>query len=168
MPYGSLLVAIGRVTATAVKGALKSIVANLAFLEDLEKATDEADASSSEPMWGPPGFYCRPMPPVLKKDATPLSPEGACEVLALRMGDQMLPCAYRELRINAGVNPAEGALGLAHYGGGFAELGWNATKDGTNVTLYGLRKTAGGAPDKASIISIDTATANASIALVHE
>jgi hypothetical protein len=76
--------------------------------------------------------------------------------------------AGRDLRLTKQVNPAVGAVGIAQYGGGFVEVSWNDDRDGSKVTLYGLRKLASGAPDKASVIQIDTSTANKAILILHE
>lgn len=153
--------AFGRVVATKVEGAAKAVLENIEALD--------GDTSTGEPQYGPLGRYGRPMPPVSAEDATGLSPEGEAETLGLRLGDRIHQIgAYRDLRLNAQVNPAEGAIGDAHYGGGFIEQSWNADQDGTNITLYALRKTTAGVADKASVIALDSAAATASIAIVHE
>ena len=60
------------------------------------------------------GLYGRPLPPVAKVDATPNSPKGECEIMAWKQEDRTTPMAYRDLRLNAVVNPDPGELGLAH------------------------------------------------------
>ena len=67
-----------------------------------------------------------------------------------------------------GVNPKSGELGLVQYGGGFISLKDNDDGNGTSITLYALRKTTGGTPDKASCIAVDSTQGNASISILHE
>lgn len=158
-------VAFGRVAASKLQGAANAILANVELLKGDEGARE---TSADEPLYGQIGFYCRPMPPVAADAADGLNPEGEAEVVALRVGDQVIPFTGRDLRLNAQVNPQDGHCGMAHYGGGFFELGWNASKNGTMATLYTLRKTSGGAPDKAHVFTMNTEEASSSIILLHE
>jgi len=156
-----LAIAFGRIIATEARGALKSILGNLELLE-------QDDSSSDEPLYFVPGYYCRPMPPVEEGSGSGLDPEGACEVVAVRVGDEVVPLAYRDLRLNSQVNPDEGELGLAHYGGGFISLKWNADTDGTNIMIYASRKDSSGMVVKASSISLDSADGNQHVSIMHE
>jgi hypothetical protein len=159
-----MFLAFGRVAATTLKGASNAILANLSLIED-----DEGEeGSSEEPMYGPVGYYVRPMPPVEADAADGINPEGAAEVVAVRYGDQVIPLTARDLRCNAQVNPSDGSMGIAHYGGGFVELAWNASKNGSVATIYALRKQANGDADKASVITVNSEQADASIILLHE
>ncbi len=154
-------VAFGRVVATKLEGASKAIHENVAALD--------GDSSKGEPQFGPLGYYGRPMPPVERPSATGLRPEGWAEFIGFRLGDNIHQIgAYRDLRLSAQVNPAEGSIGIAHYGGGFIEQSWNDSGDGTTITLYALRKTSSGAADKASAITIDSSGSGPAITIVHE
>jgi hypothetical protein len=159
--WGTLNTVWAKVITTRLAGALKSVLASLELLDD-------ADISHDEPMMGVPGFFCRPRPPVAKEDETGLDPEGACEAVALRVGDQTIPIAYRDLRLSSVVNPKEGELGLAHYGGGFVSLKLNTDEDGTNIVLYAPRKNSSGTVTNASCVSIDSTDGNQHICLLHE
>ncbi len=164
-PLTEYAIAFGRIAATVLKGASNSILANLSLIEG-EDGTEEG--STEEPLYGQIGFYVRPMPPTSAEDADGLNPEGAAEVVAVRYGDEVIPLAGRDLRCNASVNPSDGAMGIAHYGGGFVELAWNASKNGTVATLYALRKNPDGSPDKASVLTINSEASDASIIMLHE
>lgn len=158
MALGELVFAFGRIVATAVAGDLKSILVNIATMEDPEEAPLEADVSEREPMYGLPGFYCRPLPP--DDDA---AVPGHCEVVSIRVGDELIPYGYRDLRINAKTNPASGELGLAHYGGGFISLKLSNNDDGTAIGIYAPRGT-----DGAHMISLDPDEDNSHVVLMHE
>lgn len=154
-------VAFGKVVATKLEGASKAILENIEALD--------GDSSTGEPQFGPLGRYARPMPPVDKASATGLNPEGEAESIGLRLGDNIHQIgAYRDLRLNAQVNPAEGAIGDAHYGGGFIEQSWNADKTGTTITLYAPHKDANGAADHASVVTIDSSPGNEAVLVLHK
>jgi hypothetical protein len=166
MSWRDLLFGFGKVKSTELGTTARGIGVRMEFLEGNED--DEPETSGLEPMLVPPGFFCRPKPPVTAAEALPLSPEGHCEVVACRIGDDMVPIGYRDLRLAPAVNPIEGELGLAHYGGGFLSLKDNADGDGTNVMLYAPRKNAGGTVVKASCISLDSTNGNQHVSLMHE
>ena len=159
--WGALDIVWGKVMTSRLAGTLKSVLVSLELL-------DAEDVSHDEPMMGVPGFFCRPRPPVSKEDETGLNPEGACEAVAIRVADQTIPIAYRDLRLSYVVNPNEGELGLAHYGGGFISLKLNTDEDGTNIVLYASRKDSSGAVVKASVISMDSTDGNQSVSIQHE
>lgn len=159
--------ALGYIAATAVKGAANAVLGNLVMLDTVED-DEEAETSPDEPLYGPIGFYFRPDAPVKAADATGIRPEGRPEVVAVRLGDRVLPLTYRDLRLSSQVDPDEGEGGLAHYGGGFISLKWNTSEDGTSIVIYAPRKDSTGTPIKASAISIDSEEANAHVCLMHE
>ncbi len=157
----------GRVVATKLKGARNAILANLEMFpgsgpDDGDQLQDNTD---DEPFWFYPGFYSRPAPPQ-EQDGQP-TPKGHAEHFSLRFGDRIVTVAGRDLRISEQVNPGEGAVGMAQYGGGFVELSWNADQDGTDATIYAARKVAG-VVTKAHVISLDSAAGSSSISIVHE
>lgn len=164
--YASHLLAFGRIVASTLRGAAKSLLVNLSFLGE-----DESDAQGvhDQPMFsGTPGFYARPKPPVTAAAATPASPAGHCEVVGLRFADEVIPVAYRDLRLSARANPKEGELGVVQYQGGFILLKDNADGTGTDITIYAVRRFPDGTADKAHVLSFDTTTGNSSITLTHE
>jgi len=156
----------GRIVATKLKGASNAVLLSVKFLEEFDDP-DSGESSTEEPMFNGLGLYGRPLPPTSSTDATPNDPKGECEIMAWKQEDITTPMAYRDLRLNAVVNPDVGEIGLAHYGGGFISAKLNATGDGTDWAIYSPHKTAAGVPDKASIISMDSTDANRSIAIVH-
>jgi len=165
MAIGEFLLAIGKVAASSLSEEAKAILLNLSFLEGLGSTPD---TSELEPMLGPPGFYCRPKPPVTKDQATGIDPEGHAEVVGVRMGDQVVPLGFRDLRLNAQLNPKVGEVGLIGYGGGFICIKDNDDGNGSSIALYAMRKKSDGSPDKQSAVSIDTTAANAHVSIVHE
>lgn len=161
MAFGELMIAFGRVVTTALEGAANSILADMRVLEDDEQAPDGFDSSELEAMLLPPGFYARPLPPNFNGSA--VETPGECEVVALRVGDELVPVGYRDLRINAKTNPDVGELGVAHYGGGFLSFKLTDGNDGTAVALYSPRGSSG-----AHVLSMDPDSANSHVVILHE
>ncbi len=157
--------AFGRMVATTLKGASNAILANIELLDAGDGAVE---GSSEEPVFGPIGFYSRPMPPVGKDAATGLNPEGEAEVFAVREGDQVIPLVGRDLRLNKQVNPKDGTVGMVHYSGGFVEITYDADKRASVITMYALRKKSDGTADKASVFTINANEADSSIIMLHE
>jgi hypothetical protein len=164
--YSSHLLAFGRIVSSTIRGALKSVLVNLAFLHDDD---DKAQRIHDQPMFtGVPGFYSRPKPPVKAQDATPAKPQGHCEVVGIRCADEVIPVAYRDLRLSARANPKEGEIGFAQYQGGFITMKDNADGNGTDITIYAVRRKPDGTPDKASVLAFDTTTGNSNVTITHE
>jgi hypothetical protein len=157
--------AFGRVVATAVSGSQRAVLGTLRLFESSE--TDASAEESAEPLYGTPGVYFRPRASVAASAATGNNPAGYTEVIGFRLDDRVYPLSYRDLRLNAKVNPAEGELGLVQYLGGFVSMRTNATGDGTDVVIYTPRNNASGVATRAHAISLDTSSANESIAIVH-
>lgn len=163
---GDLTLALGRVVTSKVAGTAKAILGNLASL-DKDEDDAEAETSSDEPLYGTLGFYFRPEPPVSVEDATGNNPEGAAEFVGMRVGGRIYPYGYRDLRLNAKLNPDEGEVGLVQYRGGFISMKTNDSATGTNIMLYAVDNTSGGDPDKAHAISMETEPTNSHISLMH-
>ena len=163
MGFTDWLFSLGRVVDTKLGATKRGIMVRLNLLEG--NSGDAPEQSGWEPMLGPPGFFCRPKKP---GTGTPLDPTGSCEAVALRLGDDVVPLGFKDLRLSSNVNPKEGELGLCQYQGGFVSLKDNADGDGTDLMLYALRRKANGDPDKASCISLDSTAGNAHLALMHE
>lgn len=147
----------GRIVLAALKGDMKAILANVAEFED--DNDQPAGGANEQPMFGVAGHYCRPMPP---------DQRGACEAVFAREADGATPIATRDLRATRLVAPTEGAVGLAHYAGGFVELSWDADKRGTLLVLRASRCDAQlDAVEKAHAIVLDPASATPSIQVIH-
>jgi hypothetical protein len=166
MGWRDWLFSFGKVKSTEIGTLKRGIGVRMEFLEG--NTDDEPEESGLEPMLGPPGFFCRPKPPVAAAAATGCNPEGHCEVVGARVGDEVVPLGFQDLRLNALVNPKEGELGLVGYNGGFISLKDNDNANGTNIMIYALRRTAGGVADKASCISIDSTSGAQAICITHE
>lgn len=161
-----LALALGRVAATRVGDTLKAILGNLVTLDEYEDDA-EAETSKDEPLYGTLGFYFRPEPPVSADDADGNHPEGAAEFVGMRLGDRIIPTAYRDLRINAKLNPDEGEVGLAQYRGGFISLKTNDSDTGTSIVAYAVDNDSSGTPDKAHALVMDSEPTNSCISLMH-
>lgn len=166
MPMFDLAIAIGRVAATKVSGTLKAILGNLAMFDENEDDA-EAETSADEPLYGTLGVYFRPEPPVSADDADGNHPAGAAEIIGVRLGNRVYTLGYRDLRLNAKLNPDEGEVGLVQYRGGFISLKTNDSDTGTNIMLYAVDNDSGGTPDKAHAISMDSEPMNSHISLMH-
>lgn len=148
---------VGRIILAAVKGAQNAILANTAEYDD--DSGNPAGGLGEQTMYGTAGMYCRPMPP----DA-----DGVCEAVLMKQTDGAPVLASRDLRCNARVNPAEGELGLAHYGGGYVSLAWDADKRGTQLVISSPRldsqlKTT----QSAHALIFDPSSGNSSVQLLH-
>jgi hypothetical protein len=156
----------GRALASQLQGASNAVLLSLKFLEDFDDP-ESGESSPAEPMYTGLGLYGRPLPPVSATAATLDSPEGECEVLAWKQEDRAYAFAYRDLRISAKANPAEGEVGIAQYQGGFISLAPNTDEDGTTITIYAPRNVSGVAT-AASVITLDSTDGNQQITLMHE
>lgn len=158
----------GRIMGTKLEGARNAILSVLEGVpgDEPDDVENVLDATDDEPLWFYPGFYSRPVAPTELEDGA--APKGHAEHFSLRFGDRLVTVAGRDLRISEQVNPSEGAVGMAQYGGGFLELGYNADENGTDVTIYAPRKNAAGVVTNAHVISLDSSAAGSSISIVHE
>ncbi len=148
----------GRIILAAVKGDQKAILANVALFDD--DAGNPAGGANEQAMYGTAGFYCRPMPP---------DDRGVCEGIVASETDAATVVASRDLRCNARVNPSEGELGIAHYGGGFLSLSWDDDKRGTLVVISAPRlDSALEQTEAAHAIILDPSSGNASIQILHQ
>jgi len=100
---------------------------------------DTPEVSPEEPAYGQLGILARPMPANAVSGSGDVSgpmPKGAAEALCLRVGDDLTPIAYRDLRINQVVPTLDpGQIVMAHYGGGYVGLSWNAAKTASTMRL---------------------------------
>jgi hypothetical protein len=158
----NLLISVARAAASSVLGTAKSVVLHLESLV--------GDASKNEPMFSALGVVARPKPPVSLDAATGLSPEGECEVLAIKNEDGLAPFAYRDLRISQRLNvtPSEGDVFLAGYGGGYVSIRAATGDLGSVVTMRAARLNGSGVDQGAHTLVLDSHTAAApAIALTH-
>ena len=158
----NLLISVARAAASSVLGTAKSVVLHLESLV--------GDASKNEPMFSALGVVARPKPPVSSDAATGLSPEGECEVLAIKNEDGLAPFAYRDLRISQRLNvtPSEGDVFLAGYGGGYVSIRAATGDLGSVVTMRAARLNGSGVDQGAHTLVLDSHTAAApAIALTH-
>ena len=104
----------------------------------------------------------------------PLPPEGAlfAEAAALRIDGGLAPVGWRDMRLHRALEPDEGQLAFAGYGG--AVLSHAMTEDAigsrrANVATWYVPFDFNGAgvPQKAHTISVDPTPGSSSISLVH-
>lgn len=138
---------LARVVATSLEGAKRVLLANVEGIE--------GETANKQIVYSALGWFGRPLPP----DAN-----GAADALCARVEDGLIPFAMRDPRLSVKTNAKDGELGIAHYDGGFVSLKRNATSDGTDVTIYAPKADG----SKASVISIDTTTANSNVTIMHD
>lgn len=161
----NLLISIARATASTILGTAKSLVLQLESLV--------GDRADNEPMYSALGVIARPKPPTSKAAADAsggLSPEGECEVLAVKNEDGLAPFAYRDLRISRRLNvtPSEGDVFLAGYGGGYVSIRAATGDLGSVVTMRAARLNSSGVDQGAHTLVLDShTTAAPAIALTH-
>ena len=157
-----------KIIATTVGEASKALLANLAGpAASFDLQNPEADAGAEfalkQELFGALGLLVRPRAAGAKAWA-----EAAC----LRLGDALLPIAFRDLRLNANYPvPKEGAVALVGYGGGFHSLEDTANNSGdqkaTVQVIYVPYSFTAGTPAKAHAITIDPTPGNESVTVVH-
>lgn len=160
--FGNIFAKGVRVMTSSLVGASKAILVNLergdpARPADLERAGECVS-------FGPLGVYGRPEPP------TPTAggnlTRGECEAFCVRAMDGFEPIAYRDLRIMRRMNPSVGELGMAHYGGGFVTLSWDAARSGTLVSISAPHLSSDEV-DESHYLSMDPSDAENSVTLAH-
>lgn len=161
-----LVTLVGRVLNAKVGAALRDVVV---AIEGFSQGFSDTQAENAEEsLYGQIGVVIRPKPPVEAKNATATAPKGWAEVVCIRTEDGLLPVAGRDLRLNRWVPLAEGEVCVVGYGGGFISLRDASDKLGTQVILYAPALNSGsGQPSAAHMITMDPATANQSITILH-
>lgn len=108
---------ICKLFASAVAQKTGTIMANLAGPGGEEEETGEKGAG--QPMFSALGVIARPLPPGKAEDRA-----AWCEAVTLRIGNQLIPIAYRDSRLNA-LYPSisEGTVALVGYSGAFVRTG---------------------------------------------
>jgi hypothetical protein len=89
-----------------------------------------------------------------------------------RLGDGLVPLAWRDLRLNAVYsNPRPGSIALVGYGGGFHAIEDTQDNSGDQKAsihvIYAPYQFSGGVPSKAHVITLDTSSGNEAITIVH-
>lgn len=129
---------------------------------------DDGDGGAAEQASGQYGYSS------LGVIGRPLPPEGAlfAEAAALRIDGGLSPVAWRDMRLYRAVEPAEGQLAFAGYGG--AVLSHAMTSDPVGERRANIATwyvpfdfDADGVPQRAHTIAIDPTPGNSSISLVH-
>jgi hypothetical protein len=162
----NLIATVGRVLNAKVGAALRDVV--IAIEGFSQGFSDTQAENAEESLYGQIGVVSRPKPPVEAKNATATAPKGWAEVVCIRTEDGLLPVAGRDLRLNRWVPLAEGEVCVVGYGGGFISLRDASDKLGTQVILYAPALNSGsGQPSAAHMITMDPATANQSITILH-
>jgi hypothetical protein len=151
---GSRLFAFTIVVRTSVTQA-RTIVANLLGIGDEE--------SVGEPIYGALGVVHRPLPPDDKAHA---------EAVAIRVGDSLIPMAWRDVRLDAVASDfAVGETGFVGYGGGSYRTGLTATPSGDQrATVHTIRapyEFADGIASKEHVIRIDPTPGSETITVLH-
>jgi hypothetical protein len=159
-----LVLGYGRIVAAKLGEVARSVLVDIRITEESE--TDpNAEESLGEPMFGPLGLVARPRAAVRGGQGTGKNPEGSCEVIGWRIGDNFQPLAYRDLRLNKLVNPKEGEVALVQYGGGLLSLAPASDGSGTQIAAIAPKQKEDGAIDKAHALILDPA--QPAVALVH-
>jgi hypothetical protein len=128
---------------------------------------DDGDASAAEQAAGQFGYSS------LGIIGRPLPPEGDlfAEAAALRVDGGLSPVAWRDMRLFRALEPAEGQLAFAGYGGAVLSHAMTAAPVGEQraniATWYVPFDFVDGVPTKAHTIAIDPTPGNSSISIAH-
>lgn len=155
----------GRIVGTVLGERARGIYAAVQGIGEDEDDDGGVEGSATDPLFSAIGVVARPRVPVEADQATGTEPEGACEAVFARFGDELVPIAYRDFRLTARVNPKDGEVCVVGYGGGFLSLADCTDLRGTVATLYAPKLKADGTIDKAHALFLDP-EAN-SVGLVH-
>jgi hypothetical protein len=159
MTIADRVLGLGKVIASSLLGTTKAVMLQIRGDGDVTDSDEDAEGSQNEPQYGALGFYFRPLPP---------DDNGHAEVVYVKFEDSMLPIGYRDLRISKKMNPKEGEIGIAHYDGGFVSMKRNDSENGTDITIYAVRNTPDGTPDKACCLAFNTKSGETNVTLAHE
>jgi hypothetical protein len=132
--------------------------------EPVVRIDDErAEADDAADCFGQLGILARPLPPINDRYA---------ESVCMRSGDGFVPISHRDNRIRMqGNGPGSGTIAMVGYGGGF--LSFSPVMDGdepesTVQVLYcPYDFNASGVAQKAHSITLDPASGNESISIIH-
>lgn len=162
------LFGFAKVVVTMVGEKSRAILANLAGpASSFDLQNPEADAGAESVLkqetFGALGLIVR---------SRPASSTGHTEAFCARLGDSLLPIAYRDLRLHKSYpNPKDGSAAFVGYGGGFHSLedteGNSGDQKATVQILYVPYSFSGGVPAKAHVITIDPSSGNESVTIVH-
>ncbi len=123
--------------------------------------SDEGETTQDLEAYGAPGIVWRPRPP---EDID--GERVGAEAVGLRMSDDVMPVAVRDLRWNRRFpSPKPGTVALVGCGGGFLSFDDADGGDGTIQVMYCPYAYSGGAPTKAHSILLDPEVE--SITVVH-
>lgn len=116
----------------------------------------------SEAYVGAPGIVFRPRPPDKTGDQL------AAEAMAARIDGQLVPLAWRDLRINAKFPaPKAGTMAFVGYGGGFLSFDDTPAKTSLATLYVPFDYDSNGVPQKAHVVTLDPTAGNESINIVH-
>jgi len=165
MPNGSWLTVAVNITGSSISGPHNAIL--VGGTSAIVSVSDE-DASENvqdQEAYGGPGLVFRPRAPeqVETPDGTQ---EIGAEAMCARIGDSMVPLAWRDLRFNRVFpSPGEGTVALVGYGGAFLAMDDTDSREGNRTTFYCPYSFSGGVAGKAHAIIMDPV--EESITIVH-
>jgi hypothetical protein len=152
------IIAFVRIISAAAKGDRNAILANVALFDDDDG--NPAGGQDEQPVYGAGATYLCPDPP---------DDDGVCcEGISLKEEDGCTVIAMRDLRLTKRIPSKVGSLGLAHYGGGFIDLSWDADHAGTQLTILAPRLDGNGNIQTSHALLMDPTSGNASVILMHQ
>jgi hypothetical protein len=152
------VVAFVRIISAAAKGDKNAILANVALFDDDDG--NPAGGQDEQPVYGAGGVYLCPDPP---------DDDGVCaEGISLKEEDGCTIIAMRDLRLTKRIPSKVGSVGIAHYGGGFIDLSWDADHAGTQITILAPRLDGNGEIQASHGLLMDPTSGNASVILMHQ
>ena len=167
MAVADFVYGFGKVVAGAVAAKTKEIVYQVLGSPGFEE--DGSGDQTAEKQVGYTGLGLVGWPPPPQKlDGTVFD----ADVVYVKQGDELVPIAWRDLRLNrcfpAGIK--QGTIALAGYGGGFYSLDLTPASSGSqkaniHVLYCPFDFDSNGVPQKAHVITLDPATN--SMGMIH-
>ncbi len=167
-----MMIAAVRVLSSTLLGRVGEPAFNVSAIGDFETDADadpnQGENAPEQLAHGPLGFISRPLDP---------DSDGFAEAIALRVDGGLQPFGWRDLRLNALVNPGgattpqKGQQMLVGYGGGFLSHSLTAAASGSRkaniLTWYCPHQFSGSTPAKAHAIILDPTNGNSNVTVVH-
>lgn len=173
MGFIDFVIGFGKIVATSIEAETGGILGQVLGIVGSLDAEDDDDlageTSEREDLYGGGGVLFNPLPP-----ETIANKKYACDVVYAKRGDNLVPIAYRDLRLSRAFPSGlkKGSTAVVGYGGGFYSLDLTSANSGTkkaniHVVYCPYDFDGSGAAQKAHSVILDPTTGNESVSITH-
>jgi hypothetical protein len=161
--YSNWIISLLQVNGSTVAGPHNAVL--VGGSGGVDGFDDDGEITQDAEAYGGPGLVFRPRPPE-DVDTDDGTVEVGAEAVGVRVGDELVPVAWRDLRWNrAFPSPKAGTVALVGYGGGFMSFDDTDTGEGSIQVLYCPYSFSSGVAQKAHAVILDPD--EETITLVH-